>query len=256
MPSDVTDVTVLDATGVHYRDLNEMIREAVDAGASEIELRGINGQRFICAGSTADVTVRVNGVPGNDLAVFMGGPTIVCNENVQDGAANTMNSGTVVIRGNAGDVLGYGMRGGKLFVRGDVGYRVGIHMKEFGEKIPAIVVGGRAGNFLAEYMAGGVMCILGLGTPEDQPVVGSYCGTGMHGGVLYVRQPLEDYQVGKEVGFAELDETDVATLTPLLEEFCQWFSIDRGEVLPLLESGRLTKLYPFSKRPYGNLYAY
>ena len=59
----------------------------------------------------------VNGVPGNDLATFMDGPTVIVNDNAQDGIGNTMNRGLVVVNGDAGDVLGYGMRGGRLYVK-------------------------------------------------------------------------------------------------------------------------------------------
>lgn len=252
----MTSLVSIDAAGVHYRRLNELIRDAIADGAGRIELLNVNGQRFICAGLEAPVHVDVHGVPGNDLGVFADGPIINCLRNVQDGTGNTMNSGQVVVHGNAGDVLGYGLRGGRVFIRGDVGYRVGIHMKEFKTKIPAIIVGGRAGNFLAEYMAGGTLVVLGLDQDEDKPVVGSYCGTGMHGGLAFVRRPIEDWQLGKEVGMAEVDNDDRERLTPLLEEFCALFDVDKANVLPMLEDGRLAKLFPRSRRPYGNLYSY
>lgn len=35
-------------------------------------------------------------------------------------------------------------------------------MKEYKDKIPAIVVGGVAGSFLGEYQAGGVIVVLGF----------------------------------------------------------------------------------------------
>lgn len=255
MQTQLSEIAI-DATGIHYRRLNELIRNAVNEGARFITLQGVNGQRFICAGLVSDVRLDIHGVPGNDLGVFMDGPTIICHNNVQDGSANTMNSGTVVVHGNAGDVLGYGMRGGKLFVRGSVGYRVGIHMKEFGEKVPVMVVGGRAGHFLGEYMAGGVLCVLGLDVPQTEPVVGSYCGTGMHGGLMYVRQPVEDFQVGKEVGLADIEESDMDLLLPHLDEFCSHFDVDPSELRKMLEDGLIVKLYPYSRRPYGNLYSY
>ena len=73
-----------------------------------------------------------------------------------------MNDGEIVVHGHAGDLTGHSMRGGKIFVKDYVGYRVGIHMKEYQRKIPTIVIGETAGDFLAEYMAGGVIVILGL----------------------------------------------------------------------------------------------
>lgn len=256
MPANLTETTVIDASGIHYKQLNKLIRNAIESGASRIKLEGVNGQRFIGAGLVSDSHFEIMGVPGNDLAIFMDGPTIICNGNVQDGSANTMNSGTVVIHGNAGDVLGYGMRGGMLLVKGSVGYRVGIHMKEFGEKVPVMIVGGKAGNFLGEYMAGGVLCVLGLDVPANETVVGNYCGTGMHGGLMFIRQPIEDWQVGKEVGFADVDQDDIDMLMPHFDAYCEHFGGDSANLRQMLENGLIAKLYPFSKRPYGNLYAY
>lgn len=248
---------VIDAGGVHYRRLNELIREAAVAGASQIVLQNVCGQRYICGGLVdPTLTVEIYGVAGNDLGVFMDGPTIVCHDDVQDGAANTMNSGLIVVERDAGDVLGYGMRGGRLYVRGRVGYRVGIHMKEFEDKRPAIVIGGRAGRFLGEYMAGGTICVLGLDVPLDEPVVGNYCGTGMHGGAMYIRQPIDEYSVGKEVGFADLSDEDGRWMTELVTDFCRRLSLDSQPLLEAIAAGEFVKLYPYSKRPYGNLYSY
>ena len=152
----------IDAAGLHYRRLNEMVREAVRDGAAEILLDNVNGQRYIGCGLKSDVRITIEGVPGNDLAAFMDGLSITVMNNAQDGVGNTMNSGRVVIHGDAGDILGYSMRGGVILVKGDVGYRVGIHMKSYEDAVPVIVVGGRARDFLGEYMAGWVLVGLGL----------------------------------------------------------------------------------------------
>ncbi len=65
-----------------------------------------------------DVHIEVNGCAGNDMAMFMDGPTVEVFGNAQDGVGNTMNKGKVIVHGDAGDVLGYGMRGGKVFIEG------------------------------------------------------------------------------------------------------------------------------------------
>ena len=78
------------------------------------------------------------------------------------------------------------MRGGKIFVRDDTGYRAGIHMKAYEEKKPVLVIGGKAGSFLGEYQPGGIIIVLGL-NEENRPPVGRFCGTGMHGGKIYLR---------------------------------------------------------------------
>ena len=50
----------------------------------------------------------------------------------------------------------------KTYLRDDVGYRAGIHMKEYGDKKPVLVIGGTAQDFFGEYMAGGIVILLGL----------------------------------------------------------------------------------------------
>lgn len=243
---------VIDAKGVYYRDLNARLREAVEAGAKRIKVLNLTGQRYIGTDLAGEVELELHGTPGNDLAAFMDGPRIVVHGNAQDGTGNTMNAGTVVIHGRAGDVLGYSMRGGRIFVRDDVGYRVGIHMKEYESQVPAIVVGGSAQPFLGEYMAGGTLVVLGLDLNEGEKHRSSFIGTGMHGGVIYLRGEVDPAQLGKEVGVSELDEDDWGIVRPLVEEYATHFSRDARAIL----SGRFIKLRPQSLRPYGRLYAY
>lgn len=242
----------IDCRGVYYKTLNEQIREEIEDGFNDIVLENVIGQRYIGTGlAYHGVTVTINGVPGNDLAAFMNGPTIVVNDNAQDGVANTMNSGLVVINGSAGDVLGYGMRGGRVYVRGDVGYRVGIHMKSFGENLPTIVVGGHARDFLGEYMAGGEIFVLGLHKPEE-PIVGSYVGTGMHAGVMYVRGEVRAHQLGKEVHVATPSEQDSTRIREVVQDYARVVNLDAEEIL----SQPFVRIFPYSSRPYGRLYVY
>jgi glutamate synthase domain-containing protein 3 len=114
------------------------------------------------------VDIEIFGTPGNDLGAFMNGPRIIVHGNAQDGCGNTMNEGEIIIHGHAGDIIGLSARGGKIFVREDVGYRAGIHMKEYQGKKPVLVIGGTAQDFLGEYMAGGVLILLGLDLGEGK----------------------------------------------------------------------------------------
>lgn len=242
---------IIDAKGLHYKDLNCMIRSAVEAGDNYIELLNVNGQRYIGDGLGCQVTIVINGVPGNDLGAFMDGPTIRVKANAQDGVGNTMNSGKIVIWGDAGDVLGLGMRGGKLFVRGDAGYRAGIHMKGYQAQVPVIIVGGCAGDFCGEYMAGGVMVLLGL-QGNGRPLAGHHLGTGMHGGLIYLRGGIEPWKLGKGVAATGADDADMAALSVHLDEYCREFGLD----VEAVGRARFLKLSPQSHRPYGSLYTY
>lgn len=156
------NVAIVDAKGVPYQQLNMLLRKLSVNGIKIIEVYNVYGQRYIGTGLKAPLEIKVYGVPGNDLGAFMDGQRIFVYGNAQDGCGNTMNDGLIVVHGDVGDVAGYAMRGGKIFVEGNAGFRVGVHMKEYGSRKPIIVIGGKAGGFLGEYMAGGIMLVLGL----------------------------------------------------------------------------------------------
>ena len=243
----------IDAEGLHYKVLNEKIYDILihNSDIQEIVLNNVCGQRYIATAIKKNVRIIINGTPGNDLSAFMDGPEIIVNGNAQDVIGNTMNSGTIIVNGNAGDVVGYGMRGGKVYIKGDVGYRVGIHMKAYKEMFPVIIIGGEAKDFLGEYMAGGLLIVLGLN--KTKLPVGDFVGTGMHGGKIFIRaENIDPLILGKEVQAENLNTEDFNLLNKYLEEYCKIFNFNLNEILnkPFL------KLFPYTHRPYGRLYAY
>jgi glutamate synthase domain-containing protein 3 len=245
-------VVEIDARGLLTRELNMRLREVVGNGTKKIELREVYGQRYIGTGLGKPVEIEIFGTPGNDLGAFMDGPRIIVRGNAQDGCGNTMNDGEIIVHGHAGDITGLSARGGKIFIRDSVGYRAGIHMKEYGDKRPALVIGGTAQDFLGEYMAGGILIVLGLSLREGETHRANYIGTGMHGGVIYLMGNVADFQLGKEVGVAELDEKDCLSLEKYVCEFAAHFDYNAKEIL----KHKFVKLFPLYLRPYGRLYAY
>ena len=243
---------VLNAKRVSYRDLNRMLKEFFERGEREILVKNVEGQRYIGDGMQGNYNIIIEGTPGNDMAAYMNGPRIVVRGNAQDAAANTMNSGEVIVYGSAGDTAGYGMRGGEVYIKGSVGYRVGIHMKEYSDKKPVIVIGGKAGDFLGEYMAGGIIILLGLNEKDEREIIGNYCGTGMHGGTIYVRGHVDVYKLGKEVRQVEADDKDMSFIGAYVKKFSNYFDYGYHSIM----DRHFTKLYAYNKRPYGNLYAY
>ena len=127
----------------------------------KVRLSGCLGERYIGCGMREGV-LHVEGTPGNALACYLDGGTILVDGNAQDAVADTMNAGLLAVRGSAGDALAYGMRGGCVYILGDAGYRAGVHMKAYEENRSTLVVGGRTGSFLGEYLAGGLIVVLGL----------------------------------------------------------------------------------------------
>ncbi|MFA4965095.1 MAG: hypothetical protein WC709_05590 [Thermoleophilia bacterium] len=249
----VGDVTTIDCRGVYYRAVNEAVRAAADDGASTVRLLNVNGQRYIGTGiKGAGRRIEVCGTPGQAVAMFMDGPTVEVYGNAQDGVGNTMNSGEVIVHGSVGDVLGYGMRRGRIFVEGDAGYRAGIHMKANDGHRPVIVCGGKARDFFGEYMAGGLLVLLGMDSRLAGPIVGAHLAAGMHGGEIYVRGEPEAWQCGAEVTCAVATDEQMAALTPILSDYCATFGKDLREVL----AAPFTRIAPAGSRPYAGLYTY
>jgi len=240
-----------------YRALNELIHNAHDQGYTTINIKNVFGQRFICAGMEGPCTVNIYGTPGNDLGVFMEGPTINVFGSAEDQAGNTMNAGKIIIHGNAWDVTGLAARGGSIFVKGNGGYRIGIHMKEYKNKRPAIVYGGVVKEFFGEYMAGGALVVLGLEEKEGKwmnntalPIVKGSLGTGIHGGIILVRGEVNPELLGVGATIQELCTKDMVILKRLIKEFCKYFGVSEE----LVFKKEFTKIAAGSSRPFAHFY--
>ncbi|MGQ9610188.1 MAG: hypothetical protein ACUVWN_12875 [bacterium] len=243
----------INAEGLFYKDLNKILKDVVSTyNPHKVKIINVYGQRYIGTNLNQRVKLEILGTPGNDLGAFMNGPIIEVFGNAQDGSGNTMNEGEIIIHGNAGDILGISARGGEIYVKGNVGYRVGIHMKEYQQKKPVLVIGGTAQDFLGEYMSGGILIMLGINLKENENHKANFIGTGMHGGVIYLSGKVQSQQLGKEVGILEPDDSDKILLIKYISKFANYFDHQIDELL----NRDFIKLYPKSLRPYGKLYAY
>ena len=235
---------LLDARNMDYTTLNEAIRQADE----EIEVVDCLGQRFIGAGFR-NKNITIHGIPGNALGAYLNGAEITVHGNAQDAVGDTMNAGKIVIHGNIGDAAGYAMRGGEIFVQGNAGYRAGIHMKEYGEKVPVLVIGGCAGSFLGEYQAGGVIMVLGLNR-GDKRIVHNFPCTGMHGGKLILRGDCTDVPFPGQVSTRTPTDEDFILIRKYVTEYCGLFGADLEEVL----RSPFTVVTPDSANPYKQMY--
>lgn len=244
----------IDASLMGTRELNDLLREMMLSGYERVVLRNVCGQRYIgtrlYSPERRVMNIEIHGTPGNDLGAFLFGHRIVVHGNAQDGVGNTMESGEIVINGRAGDVAGMSMRGGRIFVKGNVGYRAALHMKEHHQKRPVIVVGGTSQDFLGEYMAGGIVILLGLYGAHNA----SFIGSGMHGGAIYLRGSVREEQVSSNALISKPDEADMDILGDHISGFIERFPDLSIEIDCILE-GEWTKLTPRSNRPYRKLYA-
>ena len=237
-------MTQIDAAKYDHQSLNRLIRET----PGDCEIINSLGQRFIAAGLN-EKSISITGTPGNALGAYLNGAQITVRGNAQDAVGDTMNDGAIVIHGNIGDAAGYAMRGGKIFVKGNAGYRAGIHMKEYKEKRPVMVIGGKCGSFLGEYQAGGIIVVLGL-TDDDKEIVSNFPCTGMHGGQIFLRSDCKNIRFPSNVTAAPATEEDLAAIGGVLTEFCSVFGYDKNVIL----NSPFTKIVPDSKNPYQQMY--
>ena len=237
----------IDAKGMGFRELNEKIKAAEE---KDILVTSCMGQRYVANG-LREKYIRVQGVPGNALGAYMDGATVEIEQNAQDATGDTMNDGRIIVHGSAGDATGYAMRGGKIYVRGSTGYRCGVHMKSYAEKRPLIVVGGRAGSFVGEYQAGGEIYVLGLNDDVKSPV-GYFCGTGIHGGAIYLRANELPFDLPKQVKARQAEQIDLTHIEEQLREYCDIFKLDLAAVM----AHSFFVLTTDTANPYRQMYTY
>ncbi len=235
---------VIDAGNLNFSALNRQIR----AGGADCEITGCLGQRFIGAGMSGK-RITIHGVPGNALGAYLGDSEITVYGNAQDALGDTMNDGRIAVYGDVGDAAGYAMRGGAIYIRGNAGYRAGIHMKAYEEKQPVLVIGGRAGSFLGEYQAGGLILVLGLHT-DGKPIVGNFPCTGMHGGKMILRGDLSQIHFPHQTKAQAATEADLAQIKPCLDTFCALFGLQPDALL----HAPYTVISPDSANPYRQMY--
>ena len=234
----------IEASGLSFSQLNETIRHA----GKECRICACQGQRFIAAGMSSK-RLEIDGIPGNALGAYLGGGSITVNGNAQDAVGDTMSAGRIVIHGSTGDAAGYAMRGGEIFIRDNAGYRAGIHMKAYKQHKPVIVIGGRAGSFLGEYQAGGLILVLGLHT-DGRPIVHFFPCTGMHGGQLVFRGDVSSIRFPDQVTLHNATAEDMAEIAPYVREYCRLFDRDAEAML----RDHYTVITPDSKNPYQQMY--
>ena len=76
----------IDAKDLHFRTLNEKVRES---GDREIIIENCMGHRYIGSGMDG-VHIMVHGMPGNALGAYLNGADITVMGNAQDATGDTI----------------------------------------------------------------------------------------------------------------------------------------------------------------------
>ena len=238
-------MTTVQAGLTYYKQVNEQVRSISD---SEITIENAIGQRYLGCGSSGK-KITIHGTPGNGLGQYLNGSTLEVFGNAQEAVGDTMNDGDIIIHGSVGDACGYGMRGGRIFIEGNCGYRGGIHMKAYEQHFPAVVIGGKAGSFLGEYQAGGLIIVLGL-HEDGKPIVGNFPCTGMHGGRMFLRTAPGRISFPRQVTASPALQEDLEEIRPYLARYCELFGCGLAKLLV----ADFTVVTPDEKNPYKQMY--
>ena len=234
---------IIDAKDLSYQEINRALHKT-----NACTITGCMGQRFIAAGMR-DKSIIIEGTPGNAMGAYLDGAWITVMGNAQDAVGDTMNDGSIIVHGSIGDAPGYAMRGGSIYIRDNAGYRAGIHMKEYRDKQPKMIIGGRAGSFLGEYQAGGVILVLGL-HGDGKPIVGNFPSTGMHGGKLYLRGDCSGISFPDQVHVRPATEEEQAEIAGYVTTYCGYFGGDPKNVM----AAPFITVTPDSQNPYKQMY--
>ncbi|MDD3946907.1 MAG: glutamate synthase, partial [Clostridia bacterium] len=111
---------------------------------------------------------------------------------------------------------------------GNSGDRTGIHMKQYKNNRPTIVIGGKTGSFMGEYLAGGTIIVLGL--QGESPLTGFMFGSGMHGGKIYFRTDGMPECYDENINARKAEPEDMRAVAEVLKDYCAEFSLDYAKV--------------------------
>ncbi|MFH1080901.1 MAG: FAD-dependent oxidoreductase [Pseudomonadota bacterium] len=187
-------------TGVRVdsRDLESALQKAVRDGHRCIEVQaygqhGIGGRLW--KAGREEILIRVLGSSGQRVGA-MGFPntTIDCFGPASDDVG-WLNAGAhIIVRGNATNGVGNAMAQGTIYIAGDIGAR-GMTMTKHNPRFeaPQLWVLGSAGDFFAEFMAGGIAVVCGHDTPRFENILGYRPGVGMVGGKIFFRGPHQGF---------------------------------------------------------------
>ena len=100
---------------------------------------------------------------------------------------------------------------------------------------------------MGEYLAGGLIIVLGLG--QNGTPLKSFTGTGMHGGKIIVRTKRLPESLPPQVSAVKAGGDDMREAAKYLIEFSRLFGISAGS-----EKKDFFVLKPDAKNPYKKLY--
>jgi methylamine---glutamate N-methyltransferase subunit B len=196
------ETATVDCGDLSVRAINQAIRAAQAAGASEIRLLRPGARHNLGVALPAGLVLTIEGSVGYYVAGLNDGATVTVHGSAGWGVAESMRDGSIVIDGNAGNAVAASIRSGTVVVRGDASTRAGIAMKG-----GMLIVAGDAGPMAGFMMQKGVLIV--CGDAADGVGESMYAGTVFLGG----RQG----ELGADAVFEDVTAADRELLGAALE---------------------------------------
>jgi NADPH-dependent glutamate synthase beta subunit-like oxidoreductase/glutamate synthase domain-containing protein 3/NAD-dependent dihydropyrimidine dehydrogenase PreA subunit len=205
------------------RILEERIQQAVANGERVLEIEAFGqhgiGGRLWKAGDEK-LHVKITGSPGQRVG-SMGFPNTrieVFGPSSDD--VGWLNGGAeIVVHGHATNGAANAMAQGKVYIAGNIGAR-GMTMTKRNPRFapPELWILGSAGDYFAEFMAGGVAVVCGYQPQDPENVLGYRPCVGMVGGRIYCRGPHKGFS-NPDAKQIPITDEDWAWLTENLEKY-------------------------------------
>ena len=211
---------------VESRILEERIQKAISEGFRHIEVtaygqHGIGG-RLWSAGDE-EITVNVLGTSGQRLGSMGFANTLIETFGPASDDVGWLNAGAkIIVHGNASNGVANAMAQGKIYIDGDIGAR-GMTMTKHNPRFepPELWVMGKAGDSFAEFMAGGIAVVCGVGAEAEKDVLGYRPCVGMVGGKIFFRGKQSSYSLSDAKLVTELPADEWNWLKASLKIFLQ-----------------------------------
>jgi len=237
---------------VDSRLFEERIQKAVSEGHRQIEIiaqgqHGIGG-RLWRAGNDP-LCIRILGTSGQRVGA-MGFPnTMIDVVGPASDDVGWLNAGSrITVHGNATNGVANAMAQGKIYIAGDIGAR-GMTMTKHNPRFdpPELWVLGSVGDSFAEFMAGGIAVICGVGKEWSDNVLGYRPCVGMVGGKIFFRGPHQDYSE-HDARLTIPDDEEWQWLTGHMENFLE--VVGRAALLTELTVDRGAWKLLVARKPY------
>jgi formylmethanofuran dehydrogenase subunit C len=195
----------VDAHGLTTREVNEALREALDAGAGAVEVLHPGSRHSLAVGflDNPGAAVSFRGDVGYFCGGLSDGLDVAVEGNAGWSLGADMMDGRIVVEGNSGSSTGASMRGGLMVVKGDAGARSAIAGKG-----GTLVIGGSTG-----YMSGFMNQRTRLVVCGD---AGPGFGDSMYEGLLYCAGRIDS--LGSDTELGDPDDDELAWLGSLCDQ--------------------------------------